>query len=79
MISKIELTEDRQAYYCSRKWGLKKEEVKRRSEGLCERCLRLPGEAVHHKTYARLYDEPLTDLWHLCRGCHDYVHGRSNA
>ena len=72
-------TEDRQAYYCSREWGLKKEEVKRRSGGLCERCRQHNAEAVHHKTYARLYNEELTDLWHLCRGCHDYVHGRSDV
>ena len=71
--------ERRQAYYCSREWGLKREEVRRRSGGQCERCRRHPAGSVHHKTYARLYHEDLTDLWHLCCGCHDYVHGRSDV
>lgn len=30
---------------------------------------------VHHKTYARLGDERLTDLEVLCRGCHERKHG----
>lgn len=68
----------RQAYYCSHDWGLKKNAVKERSLGICERCKRNRAENVHHKTYERLYQERLDDLWHLCRGCHEYVHGNSN-
>lgn len=71
--------EKRQAYYCSREWGLKKEAVHQRSGGVCERCHKNPGEAVHHKTYIRLFNELLTDLWHLCSDCHDFVHGRGDV
>lgn len=71
--------EKRQAYYCSREWGLKKKAVHERSNGVCERCHKNPGEAVHHKTYIRLYNEPLTDLWHLCSDCHDFVHGHGDV
>jgi hypothetical protein len=71
--------ERRQAYYCSREWGLKREAVHRRSGGICERCKRNPGAAVHHLTYARLFNEPLEDLWHLCHECHDFIHGRGDV
>ncbi len=66
------------AYYCSREWGLKKEAVHKRSGGTCERCELNKGQAVHHKTYIRLYNENLEDLIHLCNGCHDFTHGKSD-
>lgn len=71
--------EKRSAYYCSREWGLKKEAVKERSGGVCERCGLHDAENVHHKTYIRLYRELLEDLWHLCRGCHEFLHGKNDA
>jgi hypothetical protein len=72
------MTDERyQTYLASREWGLKREGVIRRSGGICERCRRHPGRAVHHLTYARLYDERLEDLQHICGGCHDYQHGKS--
>lgn len=71
--------EARQAYYCSREWGLKKEAVHKRSSGTCERCRKNKGQAVHHKTYIRLYNERLEDLIHLCNGCHDFEHGKSDV
>jgi hypothetical protein len=67
-----------QLYLCSREWGLKREAVIARSGGVCERCKRHAGTAVHHKTYARIYNELLTDLIHLCDDCHDFVHGRGH-
>jgi hypothetical protein len=70
--------EKRQAYYCSREWGLKKEAVHKRSGGTCERCYVNEGQAVHHKTYVRLYNEPLEDLIHLCDACHSFTHGKSH-
>jgi 5-methylcytosine-specific restriction endonuclease McrA len=30
---------------------------------------------VHHLTYARLFNEALTDLQGLCEPCHRFVHG----
>jgi hypothetical protein len=67
-----------QEYYCSRKWGLRKEAVHERSGGICERCQVNKGQAVHHKTYARLYNEDLEDLMHLCDGCHQFIHGKND-
>jgi len=72
-------SEKYQEYLCSREWGLKREAVIERSNGVCERCKRNPGAAVHHKTYARIYKEPLTDLIYLCDECHDFVHGREHV
>lgn len=71
--------EKRQAYYCSREWSVKKEAVKSRSGGTCERCGLYPGQNVHHKTYHRLYSESLEELWHLCIGCHEFIHGHSDS
>jgi hypothetical protein len=31
---------------------------------------------VHHLTYARLGDEPLSDLLGLCKSCHRAIHHR---
>ena len=70
--------EKRQAYYCSREWGLKKKAVHERSGGLCERCRINSGEAVHHASYAHLYREPVEELILLCSMCHDFTHGHSN-
>ena len=70
--------EKRQAYYCSREWGLKKSAIKNRSAGVCERCRTYAAENVHHKTYKRLYREVLSDLWHLCRQCHEFLHGNGD-
>jgi hypothetical protein len=71
-------SEKYQAYLCSREWGLKREAVIERSGGICERCKRNDGDAVHHKTYKRIYNEPLTDLIYLCEACHDFTHGRAD-
>lgn len=42
----------------------------------CERCGKvvLSGFHIHHKTYAHLGNEPLTDLMFLCEDCHIEVH-----
>jgi hypothetical protein len=67
------------AYLCSREWNQRKERVKARSGGVCERCRVNGGENVHHLTYARKYNEPLDDLLHLCRGCHEFISGVSDV
>jgi hypothetical protein len=68
-----------QAYLASREWASRKEAVKRRSGGTCERCLINPMDHVHHLTYARKYAEPLTDLQALCKPCHDFTHAKSDT
>ena len=66
-------------YMNSREWQLKKRKVKERSGGICERCRDRSSEAVHHLHYRSLYNEPLEDLLDVCKGCHDYIHDRSNV
>ncbi len=67
-----------QLYLASREWAVKRGQVHARSGGTCERCRNAPGENVHHQTYERQYDEPLDDLVHLCRPCHEFVSGKRN-
>lgn len=67
-----------QAYLCSREWGVKKEAVRKRAGGICERCNANQMDHVHHLTYARKYQEELGDLRALCKPCHDFAHGRAS-
>lgn len=67
-----------QAYLCSREWCARREAVRKRSDGKCERCRVNEMDHVHHLTYARKYDEPLDDLQALCKQCHEFTHGKSN-
>jgi hypothetical protein len=66
-----------QAYLCSREWAERKEAVKKRCGGICERCHTNPVENIHHVTYIRKYAELLTDLAGWCKDCHAYTHGKS--
>jgi hypothetical protein len=65
-----------QRYLCSREWGLKREEVRKRCGGVCERCHFFPMSHVHHLTYIRKYNERPEDLQGLCEGCHEFTHGK---
>jgi hypothetical protein len=67
-----------QKYLCSREWSEKKEAVRSRSKGFCERCFINPMDACHHLTYARKYNEDLADLQAICTQCHEYTHGKRN-
>ena len=66
------------AYLCSREWSVKKEAVKERCGGICERCGALPVGHVHHLTYSRKYNEELEDLQGRCKPCHEFEHGKSD-
>lgn len=66
-------------YLCSREWNSKREAVKSRSQGICERCRHQPMDAVHHLTYIRKYDERLEDLQAICDPCHQFIHGKSDS
>ena len=66
------------AYLCSREWAVKREAVRERSGGKCERCHVLPMDHVHHLTYERKYREELEDLQASCKPCHEFTHGKSN-
>lgn len=65
------------AYLCSREWAEKRETVRRRCGGICERCKCFPMEACHHLTYLRKYRELLSDLQGICNYCHEFTHGKS--
>lgn len=64
-----------QEYLASREWGLKKRQVRERSDGYCERCLVAQMQAVHHKTYERLGNEDMADLMAVCEPCHSFLNG----
>ena len=66
-----------QRYLCSREWSEKKEAVRLRSKGICERCNWREMAAVHHLTYIRKYHEELADLQAICEECHQFVHGKA--
>lgn len=65
-----------QRYLASREWAVRREAVRRRAYGHCERCEVLPMVAVHHLTYEHIYHEPLEDLQAICEPCHLYESGK---
>lgn len=67
-----------QAYLCGREWGLLREQVRKRAGGICERCMTNEMDHVHHLTYERKYRESLDDLQAICKGCHEFTHGKSH-
>ena len=69
---------NRHAYLASRDWAIRKHAVRQRSGGSCERRCGSPATQVHHQTYANLYHEPLEDLLHVCRPCHEFLSGETN-
>ena len=60
-------------YLLSSRWHSKRRQVWQRCGGVCERCHLRRMTEVHHRTYARLFDEDLRDLQGLCRRCHRWV------
>lgn len=65
-----------QLYLCSREWSVLREAVRKRADGICERCHKNPMHSCHHLTYARVYRERLDDLQAICDGCHAFTHGK---
>ena len=66
------------AYLCRREWAEKREAVRERAGGKCERCQVLPIDACHHLTYERKYKEKLEDLQAICTPCHQFTHGKDD-
>jgi hypothetical protein len=54
-------------------WQAKRQAVLERDSYRCQLWLDHPGEEVHHKTYAHMFDEPLEDLITLCHTCHHMI------
>ena len=67
---------DYHRYLASREWAIRREAVRVRSLGVCERCHLLPMAQVHHLTYARIGREADSDLQGLCAPCHEYESGK---
>jgi phage terminase large subunit GpA-like protein len=62
-------------YIRSPSWRTRCVQVKKRARGRCERCgphvIQVGGPYhVHHLTYDRFMNEPLSDLQYLCANCH---------
>jgi hypothetical protein len=64
-----------QAYLNSPKWKAKRILVLRRAKYKCEKCKRRQATQIHHKTYERVFNEPLSDLLAVCAPCHRQIHG----
>lgn len=59
----------------SPKWKAKRFRVFVRAKFVCEKCRRRKATQVHHKTYKRIFNEPLSDLLAVCAPCHRKIHG----
>lgn len=66
-------------YLCSREWAEKREAVRERSGGKCERCGVNAMDACHHLTYERKYAELVEDLQATCTPCHEFTHGKRDS
>jgi 5-methylcytosine-specific restriction endonuclease McrA len=62
-------------YLQSPEWRAKADAVFARERSRCQRC-GSPATDVHHKTYERIFREPLSDLEALCSRCHKLAHDR---
>jgi hypothetical protein len=62
-------TPDFREYMKSKKWRKKARRARDAADYKCERCAREGRLVVHHKTYERLFFEPLSDLIVLCHIC----------
>lgn len=58
------------AYRCSPEWGRKRLRRIRKDKYTCQTCGQFPPLYVHHRTYARVGRERLSDLISLCPPCH---------
>ena len=61
------------SYLNSDAWKAKRAQVLKAAGGKCRRCGARATE-VHHETYKRIFNERLSDLTALCRGCHEKEH-----
>lgn len=61
-------------YLNSTEWRLRARAAKQLSDG-CALCMATTSLEVHHRTYARVGRELLTDLVVLCSRCHRRHHG----
>ena len=62
-------------YLRSEKWKKKRYAKGFQVGFLCERCGQYSKASfeIHHKTYAHIFKEPLSDLMFLCPDCHRMI------
>jgi len=58
-------------YLASEHWKLISEEAKRLANYRCQVCYRKGTLHAHHRTYERKGDELQSDIFVLCKECHD--------
>lgn len=67
------------AYLRSPQWRFKRNQALKHYGRKCHVCKRRDNLQVHHKTYARLFQEEMKDLLVVCDGCHSNIHeGKNN-
>ena len=55
-------------------WQIKRQQVLKRDNYICQGCLTNKATEVHHLTYDNVTDELLFQLVSVCRSCHDKIH-----
>jgi hypothetical protein len=68
------ITTEYQAYLKSPKWKSKRLKVLTRAKFRCEKCKKRQATQIHHKSYERIFNEPLSDLLAVCAPCHRKIH-----
>lgn len=66
-------------YLKSPEWFEKRNAVLQRDQYKCRNCDSKKNIQVHHKTYANVYNERLTDLVTLCDECHKKYHAEEKV
>ena len=66
-------------YLLSPEWKAKRQMVFARDLFLCQICHFAGASQVHHLSYRRVGDEPLTDLISVCGPCHSTIHHKEQS
>lgn len=61
-------------YLTSQHWKSLRLKVLNRDKHTCQTCNTKQHLQVHHLTYERLFQEDVSDLVTLCKGCHEATH-----
>jgi len=72
------MTPEYEEYLMSEKWNEKRKQALERAQYRCQVCNSSRTLHVHHRTYARIYNEDIEDLTVLCVECHSSYHERKN-
>ena len=64
------------AYLQTPEWASRRDKTLRRDMQVCQACLEALATEVHHRTYERIFNEPIFDLVSVCSDCHRKIHGK---